>query len=96
MPLAARITDMHLCPQVTGTTPHVGGTILGPGVANVLIGSQVAAVVGDTASCVGPPDTIANGSGTVFIGGKPAARVGDSTVHGGKISIGFTTVIIGG
>ena len=42
------------------------------------------------------PDTIAAGSGTVMIGGSPAARMGDSTAHGGVIIIGCPTVIIGG
>jgi uncharacterized Zn-binding protein involved in type VI secretion len=45
---------------------------------------------------VGPPDTIQQGSMTVTIGGKPAARMGDPTVHGGVISIGCPTVLIGG
>ena len=31
----------------------------------------------------------------VLIGGKPAARMGDSTVHGGKIVVGMPTVLIG-
>ena len=55
-----------------------------------------AAVVGDTCICVGPPSSISQGSGTVSIGGKPAARMGDSTAHGGTIAIGYPTVMIGG
>jgi uncharacterized Zn-binding protein involved in type VI secretion len=31
-----------------------------------------------------------------MIGGKPAARQGDSTSHGGTIMLGLPTVIIGG
>ena len=31
MPPAARITDMHICPMVTGIVPHVGGPSLPPG-----------------------------------------------------------------
>ncbi len=96
MPPAARITDMHTCPLVTGVVPHVGGPIIGPGVLTVLIGSLPAAVVGDMVTCVGPPDTIAMGSATVLIGSKPAARLGDSTAHGGVIILGMPTVIIGG
>ena len=96
MPLAARITDMHVCPMVTGVVPHVGGPILPPGTPTVLIGGLPAACVGDMCVCVGPPDTIVVGSGTVLIGGKPAARMGDSTAHGGAIILGCTTVIIGG
>ena len=39
---AARITDMHVCPMVTGIIPHVGGPILPPGAPTVLIGSMPA------------------------------------------------------
>jgi len=96
MPMAARITDMHVCPMFTGPVPHVGGPILPPGTPTVLIGGLPAATLGDMAVCTGPPDSIVQGSGTVMIGGKPAARVGDSTAHGGKIVLGCATVIIGG
>jgi uncharacterized Zn-binding protein involved in type VI secretion len=96
MPLAARINDMHVCPMVTGTVPHVGGPILPPGCATVLIGGLPAARLGDLLVCSGPPDTIIKGSSTVMIGGMPAARQGDSTAHGGTIIIGCPTVIIGG
>ncbi|MBL1260680.1 MAG: PAAR domain-containing protein [Thiotrichaceae bacterium] len=96
MPPAARITDMHTCPMVTGVVPHVGGPVIGPGVATVLVGKMPAAVVGDSCVCVGPPDTIAKGSATVMIGGKPAARLGDTTGHGGSVVLGCFTVMIGG
>ena len=62
MPLAARITDMHTCPMVTGVVPHVGGPILPPGSPTVLIGGLPAARVGDMAVCTGPPDSIIMGS----------------------------------
>jgi uncharacterized Zn-binding protein involved in type VI secretion len=62
----------------------------------VLIGGLPAAVLGDTAVCVGPPDSLAQGSATVMIGGKPAARLGDVTAHGGSITLGMPTVQIGG
>lgn len=96
MPPAARLTDMQTCPMVTGIVPHVGGPIIGPGVPTVLIVSMPAAVVGDSATCVGPPATIVKGSATVIIGGKPAARMGDATSHGGTIAVGAPTVMIGG
>ena len=32
----------------------------------------------------------------VLIGGRPAARMGDSTAHGGTIAAGCPTVMIGG
>ncbi len=92
---AARITDMHVCPMVTGIIPHVGGPILPAGEPTVLIGSLPAARVGDMATCVGPPDNIVAGSGSVLIGGMPAARMGDSTSHGGTIVLGEPTVLIG-
>ena len=95
MPAAARINDMHVCPMVTGTVPHVGGPILPPGEPTVLIEGMPAARVGDMALCTGPPDTIAMGSTTVLIGGMPAARMGDTTAHGGTIVIGAPTVLIG-
>lgn len=99
MPAAARITDLHACPQVIPGQPpvaHVGGPVVGPGVPSVVIGGLPAAVMGDSALCVGPPDAIAEGSVSVLIGGRPAARVGDTTAHGGHIESGCPTVIIGG
>jgi uncharacterized Zn-binding protein involved in type VI secretion len=96
VPPAARLTDMHACPMVTGTVPHVGGPVLGPGKATVVIGGMPAAVVGDSATCTGPPDSIVAGSSSVLIGGMPAARLGDSTAHGGSVVAGCVTVVIGG
>lgn len=99
MPAAARLTDMHTCPMQTPglpPIPHVGGPVIGPGVPTVLIGGLPAAVLGDNAVCVGPPDVIVKGSSTVMIGGRPAARMGDSTAHGGSVVMGYPTVIIGG
>lgn len=95
MPLAARITDMHVCPMVTGLVPHVGGPIVTPGDPLVFIGFMPAATVGSVCFCVGPPDTVIKGSSTVIIGGKPAARMGDNTAHGGVIVTGCPTVLIG-
>ena len=92
---AARVGDMHVCPMVTGTVPHVGGPCMPPGEPTVFIGGMPAVRVGDMATCTGPPDTIIAGSSTVFIGGMPAARIGDSTAHGGSIIMGEATVLIG-
>lgn len=97
MPSAARIHDMHQCPQVNvNSVPHVGGPVLGPGAATVLIGGVTAAVLGDNLLCNGPADTIIKGSATVLFEGKPAARAGDLTAHGGSIVTGIPTVEIGG
>jgi uncharacterized Zn-binding protein involved in type VI secretion len=92
---AARITDMHVCPMVTGVVPHVGGPILPPCWPTVLIGGLFAARATDLLTCVGPPDVILMGSPTVLIGGLPAARMLDPTVHGGVIVLGWPTVLIG-
>ncbi|MES2649719.1 MAG: PAAR domain-containing protein [Bacteroidota bacterium] len=94
MPFAARVGDMHVCPMVTGTVPHVGGPVMPPGCPTVKIGGMAAARLGDMVTCSGPPDTIIAGSATVMIGGMPAARMGDNTAHGGTIILGCPTVNI--
>ncbi|WP_069299198.1 PAAR domain-containing protein [Neptunicoccus sediminis] len=92
---AARVTDAHVCPMVTGIVPHVGGPILPPGQPNVLIGNMPAANLGTMCTCVGPPDVIIKGSTSCLIGSKPAARLTDSTAHGGVIvGPGCPTVLI--
>jgi uncharacterized Zn-binding protein involved in type VI secretion len=93
---AARILDMHICPQVTVLVPHVGGPIIPPTSPTVLIGYLPAARVTDSAMCVGPPDMIVKGSTTVLINYLPAARMLDLTEHGGMIIMGLPTVLIGG
>lgn len=92
---AARVTDMHTCPMVTGVVPHVGGPILPPCCITVLTCALPQARVTDMATCVGPPDVIALGSFTVLVGGLPAARMLDMTAHGGIIVVGAPTVLIG-
>jgi uncharacterized Zn-binding protein involved in type VI secretion len=95
MALAARVTDMHVCPAVTGAVPHVGGPIV-CGCMTVLIGGLIAARVGDQAVCQGAPaDVILEGCPSVLIGGQPAARINDPTAHGGAILVGCPTVTIG-
>jgi len=93
---AARVTDMHTCPMVSGIVPHVGGPILPPCAITVLTGKLPQARVTDLLTCVGPPDAIVKGSMTVLVCGLPAARLGDLTAHGGVIVLGFPTVLIGG
>ena len=73
MPPAARVGDI---------TAH-GGTIVGPGAPNVLIGGQPAALVGDMHACpqlegglvphVGGP-ILPPGMPTVLISGRPGRR----------------------
>jgi len=93
---ASRVGDFHACPMVDpGPKPHVGGVVAPPGEATVLIGGAPAARVGDAAICIGPSDQIALGAPLTRVGGKHAARIGDPTVHGGAIVVGFPTVLIG-
>jgi uncharacterized Zn-binding protein involved in type VI secretion len=88
MPLAARIGDEHICPQ------HGGGPIL-TGCPSVIIGGEICARVTDLAECEGAIDVIAVGSATVIICYEHAARVLDTTEHGGIIVEGCPTVVIG-
>ena len=99
MPPAAQVGGLHTCPMQSPATPpvpHVGGPITGPGAATVMIGGMPGSVVGDMCTCVGPPDSIVKGSATVMLCGKPAARSGEPTAHGGAISVGCPTVMNGG
>lgn len=86
---------MHTCPMSDGPKPHVGGPVMPPGVPTVYIGGAPAATLGNLCTCMGPPDSIIQGSMGVLIGGKPAARQGDMTAHGGIITVGCPTVLIG-
>ena len=94
---AACVGDNHTCPAANpGGSPHTGGPILPPGVPKVFIGGKPAATVGTSCTCAGPLDSIVKGSTSVSIGGKRAARQGDSTAHGGTIAVGNPKVSIGG
>lgn len=90
MPGAARVTD---------PTTH-GGTVVGPGVATVLVGGMPAAVLGDLHACVitpgHPPTTpFTAGSATVLVGGRPALRAGDPCGCGAGVIVGLLTVMVG-
>ena len=89
---------MHVCPMQTPgapPVPHVGGPIMPPCSPNVITEFIPQARVSDMCVCVGPPDTIAVGSATVLVNFLMAARMGDTTMHGGTIMIGAPTVMIG-
>lgn len=60
--------DMHTCPLVTGTVPHVGG-VVAMGSTTVLINNLPAARQGDQIIESGPPNSISLGEPTVQIGG---------------------------
>lgn len=100
---ALRAGDVALCPLSDGPKPHVGGPITAAAsVPTVLIGGMPAAVANGIPGgilCVSPaPNGIAVGSATVLIGGFPASRLGDLSLHGAPIGPGpgCLTVIIGG
>jgi uncharacterized Zn-binding protein involved in type VI secretion len=96
MPAAARVGDNHTCLAANPNgDPHKGGPILAGAPTTVIIGKKPAATIGNPCTCVGPPDAIKSGSGSVFINKRKAARQFDQTVHGGIVSSGFATVIIG-
>ena len=94
MPPVARVGD---------STAH-GGTVMGPGVSNVMIGGMPAAVVGDMHICaiVPTPATphptttpFTAGSSGVMIGGRPLLRVGDMAACGASIVAGASNVMAG-
>lgn len=90
MPGAVRVGD---------PTVH-GGTVVGPGVATVMIGGMPAAVVGDMHACpIPPPSHIPSspfpmGSATVMVGGRPALRASDACACGASVPVGCATVVI--
>ncbi|MBL8970391.1 MAG: PAAR domain-containing protein, partial [Myxococcales bacterium] len=88
MPPAARVSDLSACPA------HGGGPI-STGCMSVHIGNCPAARVGDKIICGPTIDTIARGECSVLFGGAHAARLGDPTVHTGRIVVGCPTVLIG-
>jgi uncharacterized Zn-binding protein involved in type VI secretion len=100
---ALRVGDVGLCALVDALVPHVGGPITpAASVPTVLIGGQPAAVANGLPGgivCASPaPNGIAVGSMTVLIGGFPAARLLDLSMHGIPIAPGpgCPNVIIGG
>lgn len=90
MPGAARVGD---------PTVH-GGTVVGPGVATVLVGGMPAAVLGDMHACPIPPPShlpatpFVAGSATVLISGRPALRASDACACGASVAVGCPTVVI--
>src|SRR3954454_15431627 len=90
---ALRVGDTALCPLSDGPKPHGGGPITpAAAVPTVLIGGAPAAGADNAPGgivCLSPaPNGIAQGSLTVTIGGFPAARLGDSSMHGTPIMPG--------
>lgn len=90
----ATIGSMHICPMVTGTTPHVGGPISGPGNPGILIDGTPIAVMGDMSVCTGPPDVIVTGCPGVLADGVPIVTETCMTAHGGVVSTGVPGVTV--
>lgn len=92
------MTDPHLCPSVEpGPVPHVGGPIQSGSDTVLVEDLKAARGAVDYAQCMaGGPDFIAQGSGTVLINDKVAARTTSKTQHNGVILGKSPTVIIGG
>jgi uncharacterized Zn-binding protein involved in type VI secretion len=67
MPAWRATADFHTCPLVTGTVPHVGGTVA-MGSLTVFINNLPAARQGDVIVESGPPNTIVMGCSTVLVG----------------------------
>lgn len=89
------VTLSHICPMVTGVTPHVGGPIIGPGCPGVLVDGTPVSVMGDACVCCGPPDMIAQGYPGVMVDGVPVVVQNCMTAHGGVIPAGVPGVVIG-
>ncbi len=75
-----------------------GGTILGPGVASVIVNGSPVSVIGDSVAGHGDPPhaspTMVAGSGTVIAGGIGVVRAGDAASCGHTAS-GSSDVIAG-
>lgn len=67
MPAWRATSDMHTCPLVSGTVPHVGGMVT-MGSTTVFINNLPAVRQGDMITESGPPNTIVMGCPTVMMG----------------------------
>lgn len=86
---AARDFDRSLCPRHgKGQSAAVQTSV----VANV----RRLVTVKCSCVCMGPPDYVVTGSGTVLVTNHPAARATDKTMHGGVVAVGSGNVLIGG
>lgn len=82
---------MHVCPKIDpGPKPHIGGPVAQAGQSLVKFNGIPVAVEDGQCTCTGMPgaDKMVKGSSLVKINGKGVMRVGDSTAHGGKLTMG--------
>lgn len=92
MPLAT-LGMNHVCPNVSGVVPHVGGPII-MGAPDFIAGGTLASMVGAVCNCIGPPDTIVTGVPDFLINGTMAAALGSTTAHGGMVTTGLPDFLI--
>jgi uncharacterized Zn-binding protein involved in type VI secretion len=79
---AARVTDIHVCPMLTGPAPHVGGPVTMGG-NMVLIGNMPASRSTSIVTCAGPPDVLTMGCPTVLVGDAGGGSGGGGGGGGG-------------
>ncbi len=93
----ATVGDTHVCPMVTGTVPHIGGTIIS-GSPKILLNNKPVARMGDKCICTGcgMVCTIVQGDANVLVDGVPIAYAGCMTSHGGVITSGQPNALITG
>lgn len=91
------VGDTQSCPMVSGTVPHIGGTVIS-GCSGVLLNNSPVARMGDKVLCTGTGmiATIIQGDANVLVGGKPVAYVGCMTSHGGFLTSGQANALITG
>lgn len=105
MPAVARAGGVDRVFSITGVGKNCAfpvQTVTGTGTCEVYINGSKAVVEGDQVGfhaargCAPDTSTVTTGSGTVFIGGKKVARIGDNYTSDNIIISGSTTVFIGG
>lgn len=99
MPASTRLGDIgsgHACHFPP--TPGIGASpdVNIDGIPAVRQGDAYAPHACPTCPAPPHPRSLSGGSGSVFINGQPAGRVGDAISCGGEVAAGSSTVFIGG
>lgn len=84
---AARVTDKALCPQHPGPA-HV---VMPPCSPDTQTANNQQGRFGDRTACM---DAVLSGASTVLVNGLPAARLADTTAHGGGVITGAADVLL--
>ncbi|MGH1331704.1 MAG: PAAR domain-containing protein [Paracoccaceae bacterium] len=98
MPKATRLGDIgsgHDCHFPPTPSIAASPDVYVESIAAVRQGDDYAPHACSTCPAPSHPRSLSAGSGTVFINGKPAGRVGDPISCGGDVSVGAATVSIG-